>query len=104
MDLLTVRIYAKLGHFIAKFLLCFTPNFYGPFFLLDGKYHVLPSGDLHIFRAEEMEAEVAYSCRVLNTLTNVEESSPPFHLAVDRCMKCIGEKNLLKISKYQKQY
>ena len=83
MDLLTVRIYAKLGHFIAKFLLCFTPNFYGPFFLLDGKYHVLPSGDLHIFRAEEMEAEVAYSCRVLNTLTNVEESSPPFHLAVD---------------------
>ena len=26
---------------------------------------------------------MAYSCRVLNTLTNVEESSPPFHLAVD---------------------
>ena len=52
-------------------------------FFPDGKYHVLPSGDLHIFRAEETDAEVAYSCRVLNTLTNVEESSPPFHLAVD---------------------
>ena len=78
-DLLTVRIYAKLGHFIATVLLCFTHLS----FFSDGKYHVLPSGDLHIFRAEETEAEVAYSCRVLNTLTNVEESSPPFHLAVD---------------------
>lgn len=49
----------------------------------DGKYHVLPSGDLHIFRVEENDASVAYACKVRNTLTNSEESSPPSHLAVD---------------------
>ena len=53
------------------------------FLFLDGKYHVLPSGDLHIFRVEENDASASYSCRVRNTLTNNEENSPPFHLAVD---------------------
>ena len=43
----------------------------------------MPSGDLHIFRVEENDASASYSCRVRNTLTNNEENSPPFHLAVD---------------------
>ena len=60
-----------------KYLTCST------FLFLDGKYHVLPSGDLHIFRVEENDASASYSCRVRNTLTNNEENSPPFHLAVD---------------------
>lgn len=78
-ELLTVGIYAKLAHFNAKF--CSVSHEFSVF--LDGKYHVLPSGDLHIFRVEENDASVAYSCRVRNSLTNLEESSPPFHLAVD---------------------
>lgn len=49
----------------------------------DGKFHVLPSGDLHILRADEGDAGVPYSCLVVNTLTGLEESSPPFHLAID---------------------
>ena len=74
----------QIGPFQRQVLLCFTRNsFSSSCPALDGKYHVLPSGDLHIFRVEESDASVAYSCRVLNTLTNIEESSPPFHLAVD---------------------
>ena len=62
----------------------FLSTLHVPLFLfLDGKYHVLPSGDLHIFRVEENDASASYSCRVRNTLTNNEENSPPFHLAVD---------------------
>ena len=49
----------------------------------DGKYHVLPSGDLHILRVDETDTGVPFSCLVLNTLTSNEESSPPFHVTVD---------------------
>ncbi len=53
------------------------------FLLSDGKFHVLPLGDLHILRADASDSEVAYACLVRNTLTGVEEPSAPFHLQMD---------------------
>ena len=58
------------------------------FSISDGKYHVLPSGDLHILRVDETDTGIPFSCLVLNSLTNNEESSPPFHLTVDS--KCLS--------------
>jgi len=51
-------------------------------FLLDGKYHVVPSGDLHVLRSDLSDTSVAYVCRVKNILTGLEETSPPFQLTV----------------------
>ena len=52
-------------------------------FFADGKYHVLPSGDLHILRTDEGDAGIPFSCLVENSLTGIEESSPPYHLTLD---------------------
>jgi hypothetical protein len=57
--------------------------FYFFFLSTDGKYHVVPSGDLHVLRSDTNDAGVSYSCMVRNTLTGMEEVSPPFHLAID---------------------
>ena len=54
------------------------------YFFADGKFHVVPSGDLHILRANlPADAATPYACRVRNTLTGREETSPPFNLIVD---------------------
>ena len=55
-------------------------------FFADGKYHVLPSGDLHILRTDEGDAGIPFSCLVENSLTGIEESSPPYHLTLDSKM------------------
>ena len=50
----------------------------------DGKFHVVPSGDLHVLRANlPADAATPYACRVRNTLTGREESSPPYNLIID---------------------
>ena len=43
---------------------------------LDGKYHVVPSGDLHVLRADLSDGSSPYVCRVKNILTGLEETSP----------------------------
>ena len=48
----------------------------------DGKYHVVPSGDLHVLRSDQGDTSMAYICRVKNILTGLEETSPPFQLNV----------------------
>ena len=69
----------------------FNPNFFPRFraffdviiiFPPDGKYHVVPSGDLHVLRADVADGNAPYVCRVRNILTGLEESSPPFQLLV----------------------
>ena len=50
----------------------------------DGKFHVVPSGDLHVLRANlPADAATPYLCRVRNTLTGREENSPPYNLIID---------------------
>ena len=50
----------------------------------DGKFHVVPSGDLHVLRANlPADAATPYACRVRNTLTGGEEISAPFNLIID---------------------
>ena len=50
----------------------------------DGKFHVVPSGDLHVLRANlPADAATPYACRVRNTLTGREENSPPYNLIID---------------------
>ena len=50
----------------------------------DGKFHVVPSGDLHVLRANlPADAATPYACRVRNTLTGREEISAPFNLIID---------------------
>nr|XP_040568004.1 Down syndrome cell adhesion molecule-like protein Dscam2 isoform X1 [Lepeophtheirus salmonis] len=49
----------------------------------DGKYHVLPNGDLLIMQAEYPEDTLApFSCRIKNIMTGAEQISPPFDLQV----------------------
>ena len=58
-------------------------SFYQTIFA-DGKFHVVPSGDLHVLRANlPADAATPYLCRVRNTLTGREESSPPYNLIID---------------------
>ena len=45
---------------------------------------MVPSGDLHVLRANlPADAATPYACRVRNTLTGREESSPPYNLIID---------------------
>ena len=54
------------------------------FFFSDGKFHVVPSGDLHILRADlPSDGAVDYTCKVRNKLTSTEHSSPAFSLIID---------------------
>ena len=58
-------------------------SFYQTIFA-DGKFHVVPSGDLHVLRANlPADAATPYLCRVRNTLTGREENSPPYNLIID---------------------
>ena len=58
-------------------------SFYQTIFA-DGKFHVVPSGDLHVLRANlPADAATPYACRVRNTLTGREENSPPYNLIID---------------------
>ena len=52
------------------------------FLITDGKFHVVPSGDLHIMRADLSDGSAPYVCRVKNILTGLEETSPAFQLTV----------------------
>ena len=53
-------------------------------FFSDGKFHVVPSGDLHILRADlPSDGAVDYRCKVRNKLTSTEHTSPPFNLIID---------------------
>ena len=53
-------------------------------FFSDGKFHVVPSGDLHILRADlPSDGAVDYTCKVRNKLTSTEHSSPAFSLIID---------------------
>ncbi len=52
-------------------------------FFADGKFHVVPSGDLHVIRADFADAVESYACRVRNTLNNKEEISQAFSLIIN---------------------
>lgn len=55
--------------FVNLWILCLNQYFFFSFFFLDGKFHVLPSGELLIHNLEYNDRFPTYKCRTMHRLT-----------------------------------